>query len=405
MAAIKWVVEDKKEKNVFWPSPEMKKKAWVSDETFYEEGKKDPVAFWEKRAKEALVWDKPWKKGYEQDPQKPYKFKWFVDGKINASYNALDRHVKAGKGSKLALLWVPEPTDQEPKKYTYQQLYDEVNKLASAMKKLGVGHGDKVSIYLPMIPEVVVSMLATARLGAIHSVCFSAFSGESLKDRVHDADSKLIITADGYYRRGKPLNLKQGADMAAEVPTVKHIIVVKRTGIDVSMKPGRDLWYHELLAKADKYCEPTFVESNETLFMLYTSGTTGKPKGIVHDTGGYLTQAYWTTKLDFDLHDDDLFWCTADVGWVTGHTYGCYGPLLVGASYLMFEGAPDYPDAGRWWKEIQDHKVTVFYTAPTAIRMFIKFGDEWPKKYDLSSLRVIATVGEPIDEEIGRAHV
>jgi acetyl-CoA synthetase len=397
--AEKWVVEDKEKKDVFWPSEAMKKKAFLSDESFYKEGSKNPVAFWEKRAKEALDWHKPWKKGYEQDTKKPYEFKWFLGGEINAAYNCLDRHVKAGKGDNVALVWVPEPVDEKAKSYTYGQLYDEVNRLASAMKKLGIGKGDKVSIYMPMIPEVVVSILATARLGAVHSVCFSAFSGESLRDRVHDADSKLIITADGYYRRGKPLDLKEAADVGAEIPSVEHMIVVKRTGLDIEMKKGRDLWYHDVMKDAEEYCEPEFVESNEMLFMLYTSGTTGKPKGIVHDTGGYLTQAYWTTKLDFDLHDDDMFWCTADIGWVTGHTYGCYGPLLVGAKSLMFEGAPDYPDAGRWWKEIQEHKVTVFYTAPTAIRMFIKFGDEWPKKYDLSSLRIICTVGEPIDED------
>ncbi|MCD6496579.1 MAG: acetate--CoA ligase [Candidatus Aenigmarchaeota archaeon] len=397
--STKWVVEDKENKNVFWPSDEMKKRAWLSDESFYEEGKADPVKFWEKRAEEALEWHKKWQTGYEQDKDKPWKFKWFLGGEINASYNALDRHVKAGNGGKEALVWVPEPTDEKPKTYTYKQLYDEVNRLAGAMKKLGVKKGDKVSIYLPMIPEVVVSMLATARLGAVHSVCFSAFSGESLRDRVEDAESKVIITADGYYRRGKPLDLKKNADIGASAPSVEHVIVVKRTGLDVAWDEKKDIWYHELLRDADDYCEPEFVESNETLFLLYTSGTTGKPKGIVHDTGGYLTQAYWTTKLDFDLHDDDLFWCTADVGWVTGHTYGCYGPLLNGVKVLMFEGAPDYPDAGRWWKTIEEQKVTVFYTAPTAIRMFIKFGDQWPKKYDLSSLRILGTVGEPIDEE------
>ncbi|UCD03302.1 MAG: acetate--CoA ligase [Candidatus Aenigmatarchaeota archaeon] len=394
----KWVVEDRKVKHVYWPSDAMKKRAWISDESFYREGQKDPVKFWEKRASEALDWKKKWKHAYQQG-KKPWQFKWFVGAEINACYNALDRHIKAGSGDREAIVWVPEPTDDKPKTYTYKMLYDEVNRLASAMKKLGVRKGDRVSIYLPMIPEVVISMLATSRLGAIHSVCFSAFSGESLRDRVDDANSKLIITADGYYRRGKPLDLKKNADIGASAPSVKHVIVVKRTRLDVAWNKKKDLWYHELLKKADKYCEPTFVESNEKLFLLYTSGTTGKPKGIVHDTGGYLTQAYWTTKLDFDLHDSDLFWCTADVGWVTGHTYGCYGPLLLGARMLMFEGAPDYPDPGRWWKIVADHKVTVFYTAPTAIRMFIKFGDQWPEKYDLSTLRILGTVGEPIDVE------
>jgi len=398
MKNVKWVVEDRKNKHVYWPSPEMKKRAWVSDSSIYKEGTADPVKFWEKMASDGLEWKKKWSKAYEQSKE-PGVFSWFVGGRINACYNALDRHVKAGKGDKTALIWVPEPTDQKTRRYTYEELYDEVNRLANALRKLGVRKGDRVGIYMPMIPEVVVSVLACARLGAVHSVVFSAFSGESLKDRMTDAGAKVLITADGYYRRGNPLNLKSNADLGTKGTKIEHVIIVKRTGLDVELDKKMDRWYHELIKAEKDYCEPEFVESNDTLFLLYTSGTTGKPKGIVHDTGGYLTQAYWTTKLDFDLHDDDVFWCTADIGWVTGHTYGCYGPLLVGATIMMFEGAPDYPDPGRWWKEIQDNGVTVFYTAPTAIRMFIKFGDQWPKKYDLGKLRILGTVGEPIDDE------
>ena len=399
MKGTKFVVEDRKSKNVFWPSPEMKKKAWVTDESIYESAKKDPEGFWAKLAGEGLEWKSKWTKVYEMSEKHPYEFRWFVGGRINAAYNALDRHVKAGRGGKTALIWVPEPVEEKPRKYTYEGLYKDVNRLANALKDLGVKKGDSVGIYLPMIPEAIVSILACARLGAVHSVCFSAFSGESLRDRLHDAEAKVLITADSYYRRGKPMVLKANADIGAEGTGVRHVIVVRRTGMDIPWTNGRDLWFHEVLEKSGGYCEPEFVESNETLFILYTSGTTGKPKGVVHDTGGYLTQAYWTTKWDFDLHDDDVFWCTADLGWVTGHTYGCYGPLLVGATMLMFEGAPDFPDPGRWWKTIQDHAVTAFYTAPTAIRMFVKFGEEWPKKHDLSTLRMLGTVGEPIDDE------
>jgi acetyl-CoA synthetase len=399
MKNIKWVVKDKKRKNVFWPSEEMKKNAWISDPGIYEKAGKDPTAFWSKMADDGLDWKKKWKNAYVEEKKKPGTFKWFVGGKINASYNALDRHVKAGKGNSSALIWVPELTEEKTKTLTYNDLYVQVNKLANALTGLGVKQGDRVGIYMPMIPEVVVAMLACARIGVIHSVVFSAFSGESLNDRLLDAEAKVLITADGYYRRGKALNLKDNADIGVKGTKVKHVVVVKRTGLNVKWDKKRDKWFHEIINKAPEYCEPKFLESNETLFILYTSGTTGKPKGVIHDTGGYMTQAYWTTKLDFDLHEGDVFWCTADVGWITGHTYGCYGPLAVGATMLMFEGAPDYPDPGRWWKVIQDNNVTVFYTAPTAIRMFIKFGNKWPGKYDLSSLRILGTVGEPIDED------
>ncbi len=393
--AINWVVRDKKHKNIFWPSGQLKKIANVKGATVYKEAAKDPVKFWEKKAKEGLRWFKPWKKAYEEKP--PY-FKWFIGGTLNVSYNCLDRHLPAKK-DKVAIIWEPEPMEEESRLITYGQLKEEVCRFANALRSLGVQKGDRVAIYLPMVPEVVIAMLACARIGAVHSVVFSAFSGEALKTRVEDSEAKVLITCDGYWRRGKQINLKEQVDIAAAVPCVEKVIVVRRLGLAVSMQQGRDLWYDGLIADADAKCKAEETEANETLFLLYTSGTTGKPKGVVHDTGGYLTQAYWTTLWDFDLHDNDIFWCTADIGWVTGHTYACYGPLAVGATTLIYEGAPDFPDWSRIWDIIEEHKITVFYTAPTAIRMFKKMGDEFVKKKDLSSLRLLATVGEPIDED------
>ncbi len=395
MEKIKWVTE-KDEKGRYWPSEEMKKKAFVSDKAVYKKAAEDPEAFWAEKAKEGLDWFEPFTKAYDWNA--PH-YKWFIGGKINASYNCLDRHVKAGKGDKIAMIWVPEPTNEEAQKITYSELLERVKKFANVLKSLGVKKGDRVGIYLPMIPEVQVAMLACARIGAIHSVCFSAFSGESLKARLIDSDAKVLVTSDGYYRRGKPLNLKKNADIAVEGTNVESVVVVKRAGVEVEMKEGRDYWFHELMEKAEPECEPEPVDSEHTLFTLYTSGTTGKPKGVVHETGGYMTQAYWSCKWTFDLHEDDVFWCTADVGWVTGHTYNCYGPLAVGTTLLFFEGAPDYPDKDRWWQVVEEHKVTVFYTAPTAIRMFALWGDQYPEKHDLSSLRLLGTVGEPIDED------
>lgn len=391
---IKWV--KKGPKGVFLPTDDLKKKAWISDESIYKEANKDPVKFWDKLAREGIDWFKKWDKTYEWKP--PY-FKWFIGGKLNASYNALDRHIKTGIRNKAAIIWVPEPINEKARVLTYYDLYREVNKFANVLKGLGVKKGDRVGIYLPMIPEVQIAMLACARIGAIHSVVFSAFSSQSLKQRMIDAEAKVLVTVDGYYRRGKTINLKANADQGVEGTKIEHVVVVKRMGNDVNMADGREHWWHELMKNAELYCEPEVMDSEDTLFILYTSGTTGKPKGIVHKTGGYLTQAYWTTKWDFDIHDEDLFWCTADIGWITGHTYGCYGPLLVGATMIHFEGAPNFPDPGRWWKIIQDYGVTIFYTAPTAIRMFIQYGDEWIKKYDLSSLRLLGTVGEPIDKD------
>ena len=394
--SIKWVKEDPNKEYVFWPTEEMKKRAWISDENIYKEAAKDPVAFWTAKSKEGLEWFKEWTKTYEWNP--PF-YKWFVNGKINASYNAVDRHIKTWRRNKAAIIWEPEPTNEQSRVLTYQDLYREVNKFANVLKSLGVQKGDSVGIYLPMIPEVQIAMLACARIGAIHSVVFSAFSGQSLKDRMEDAEAKVLVTADGYYRRGKVVDLKRQADIGIEGTTIKHVVVVRRTGSQVRMVEGRDFWWHDLMAKAQLHCEPEHMDSEDMLYILYTSGTTGRPKGIVHHTGGYLTVAYWTAKWDFDLHDEDIFWCTADIGWVTGHTYACYGPLLIGATILVYEGSLDYPDYDRWWEIVEKYSVTVFYTAPTAIRMILKWGDEYPKKHDLSSLRLLGTVGEPINQD------
>ncbi|MBA7684325.1 Acetyl-coenzyme A synthetase [subsurface metagenome] len=394
--ATKWVVEDPKEKEIFWPSEELKRKAWVSDESIYAEADKDPVAFWAKLAREGLDWYKEWDKDYESEP--PY-FRWFIGGKLNASYNCLDRHIKTWRRNKAAIIGVREPIDEPSKTLTYYDLYREVNKFANVLKSLGAKKGDRVSIYLPMIPEAQIAMLACARIGAPHSVVFSAFSAEALKDRIIDAGSKILVTCDGYYRRGRPVNLKNNADEAVKETTVEKVVVFKRTGQDINWAEGRDLWWHELMAKADLYCEPEVMDSEDILYILYTSGTTGKPKGVIHTTGGHLTQAYWTTKWDFDLHDEDVYWCTSDIGWVTGHTYNVYGPLSVGATQIFYEGAPDYPDRGRIWEIVEKYGVTVFYTAPTMIRMVMGWGEEWVKKHGLSSLRLLGTVGEPINRD------
>jgi acetyl-CoA synthetase len=310
----------------------------------------------------------------------------------------LDRHLEE-RGNKVAIIWEPEPLGERERKLTYRGLYREVCRFSNALRGLGVRKGDRVGIYLPMVPEVIVAMLACARIGAIHSVVFSAFSGENLKTRLIDCRAKVLITCDGYWRRGKQIRLKEQADIAAKAPSVKRVVVVQRLGIGVPMKKGRDFWYHELVENAGEKSKPVPVESNTPLFLLYTSGTTGKPKGVIHDTGGYLTQAYWTTLWNFDLHESDVFWCTADIGWITGHTYNCYGPLAAGATMVIYEGSPDLPDWGRLWRIADKFDVSVFYTAPTAIRMFKKMGAKWPEKYDLSTLRILATVGEPIDEE------
>ena len=392
----KWVVEDTGQKEVFWPSEEMKRLAWVNDASLYRQADEDPVAFWAERAREGLDWFRTWDETYRRDP--PY-FEWFVGGKLNACYNCVDRHAKSWRRNKAAIIGVREPTGEPAKTLTYHDLYREANRFANVLKGLGVGRGDRVSIYLPMIPEAQIAMLACARIGAPHSVVFSAFSADSLKDRIEDAGSKALVTCDGYYRRGRAVNLKDNADRAVEGTTVAHVVVFRRTGQEVDWVEGRDHWWHELMEGAEPYCEPEVMDSEDTLYILYTSGTTGRPKGVIHTTGGYLTQAYWTTKWDFDLHDEDVFWCTSDIGWVTGHTYNVYGPLSVGATQIFYEGAPDFPDRGRVWEIIERHGVTVFYTAPTLIRMFMGWGDEWLEGHDLTGLRLLATVGEPISRD------
>ncbi|MCK5584447.1 acetate--CoA ligase [Candidatus Bipolaricaulota bacterium] len=391
--AIQWVKKDPNKEDVFWPTAELKQRTWVSDEAIYDQANADPEAFWAKHA-EDLHWFKKWDKTYEFAPQ---AYKWFIGGKTNLSYNSLDRHIEAGKGDNIALIWEPEPIKEEAVKLTYKQLHERVCKFANALKDLGVKKGDAVGIYLPMIPEAVIAMQACVRIGAPHSVVFSAFSSESLRDRMVDCGAKVIITADGYYRRGKPINLKKSADAGVEDSPVKKVVVVKRTGAEVPMTEGRDVWYQDVVANASSDCPAEQMDSEDLSFLLYTSGTTGKPKGIMHTTGGYAVQAYATAKWNFDMHEGDVFWCTADVGWITGHTYINYGPLMNGATTLVYEGSPDTPDTGRFWAIVEKHKVTQLYTAPTAIRMFIKWGDEWPAKYDLTSLRLLGTVGEPIN--------
>jgi acetyl-CoA synthetase len=386
----------KKKGNIFLPSKEMKKIAWISDEKIYKIAEKNPIKFWSKLAKEGIVWFKKWNKDYVSNP--PY-FKWFVGGKLNASYNCLDRHIATWRKNKVAIIWEPDLPEEKNRILTYYELYREVNKFSNVLKNLGVKKGDRVTIYLPMIPEVIIAILACARIGAIHSVVFSAFSPPALNVRIKSAGSKVLITADGYYRRGKIIDLKANADEAIENTEIEKVIVVKRAGNEVNMKEGRDLWWHELMKDAKSYCEPEVMDSEDILFILHTSGTTGTPKAIQHSTGGYLVQAYWTAKWDFDLHDEDIFWCTADIAWITGHTYGCYGSLLNGATIVMHEGTLDYPNPDRWWEIIEKYGVTIFYTAPTAIRMLMRYGDEWVKKHDLSSLRILGSVGEPIDKD------
>ncbi|MDH3270242.1 MAG: acetate--CoA ligase [Gemmatimonadota bacterium] len=371
----------------------------VVDASIYRRAGDDRERYWAEWA-EQLEWFEPWRRVLEWNP--PYA-KWFLGGKLNVSYNCLDRHLAAGRGERTALLWEGEPGDT--KRYSYAELHREVCLFANALRGLGVQKGDRVTIYLPMIPEAAIAMLACTRIGAIHSVVFGGFSPESLADRNNDAESKVLVTADGGWRRGTIVPLKENADEALDAsPTVESVVVVARGGdlseqTGVTMVAGRDHWYHDLVAEADPECPAEEMDAEDTLFILYTSGTTGKPKGVVHTTGGYLTQVYATTQAVFDLHDEDVYWCTADVGWITGHSYIVYGPLANCAQVVMYEGAPDHPDRGRFWDLCERYAVTIFYTAPTAIRAFMRWGDEWPAKYDLSSLRLLGTVGEPINPE------
>ena len=386
------------ESRLFPPSPEFVSKARISSQAQYEamwnDAAKDPAGFWGKLGQE-LHWFKPYDKVLDwQEPNA----RWFVGGQTNVSYNALDLHLNTPRANKAALIWEGEPGDQRI--FTYQTLHHEVSKFANVLKKLGVQKGDVVSIYMPMIPELVIAMLACARIGAVHSVIFGGFSSEAIADRNNDAKAKLVITADGGWRRGTHLPLKANVDVAlTKSPTVKHCVVVKRIGIETHMQSDRDYWYHDLMTEVDARCPAEPLDSEHPLFILYTSGSTGKPKGIKHTTAGYNLYVKKTAEWVFDLRDEDVYWCTADCGWVTGHSYITYGPLTAGATVLMYEGAPNAPNEGRFWEIIEKYRVSIFYTAPTAIRSFIKWGDEWVDKYDLSSLRLLGSVGEGINPE------
>ena len=384
------------EQRKFPPSAEFKANAIVSDQSLYLEGERDLEAYWARHARELVSWAQPFTKTLEWDL--PYA-EWFSDGTLNVSYNCLDRHVLAGRGDKVAFYWEGEPGDARV--ITYAQLLDEVQRFANVLKNLGIEKGDRVNIYLPMIPEAAVAMLACARIGAAHSVVFGGFSSQSLSDRINDAEAKLLITADGGWRRGEVFPLKTQADEALKLTkTIEHVVVVKRGNNEVAMTPGRDVWYHEAMAKADAICVAEPMEAEHLLFLLYTSGTTGKPKGIMHTTAGYLTHVTTTFKYAFDHKPEtDIFWCTADVGWVTGHSYIVYGPLANCATQIMYEGVPNFPANDRIWQIIEKYKATIFYTAPTAIRTYMKWGAQEPKKHDLTSLRLIGTVGEPINPE------
>jgi len=385
------------ESRLFEPPAEFAAAAHVKSRAEYEALREaaasDPEAYWAGVARE-LHWFKPWTKVLDWQP--PFA-KWFEGGTTNLSYNCLDRHLDGPRRNKTAILWEGEPGDTRT--LTYEELHREVSRFAGALKNLGVRKGDRVGIYMPMVPELPIAMLACARIGATHSVVFGGFSADSLRDRCNDAETKVIVTADGGYRRGSVFALKGIVDEAvAQIPTVEHVVVLRRGGNEINWTEGRDVWWHDAVAAAEP-AEAEPVDAEHPLFILYTSGTTGKPKGVVHTTGGYMVQAAYTARLVFDLKDDDVYWCTADCGWVTGHTYLVYGPLLNGATAVMYEGVPNFPGPDRLWSMIAKHKVTILYTAPTAIRSFMRWGDEHPKKHDLSSLRLLGSVGEPINPE------
>lgn len=392
---LRSIVENVLEYNVVkW----MKKKGFKTEKEMRNWASANYLDFWGEMALEYIDWFEIYSKVLDWNP--PYAH-WFMDGKLNAAYNALDRHARGLKKSKVALIFVPEPIDQPAQKITYAQLYNEVNRLANGLKSLGVKKGDRVSIFMPMIPQTVMAMLACAKIGAIHSVVFSGFSAGGLNSRILDAESRVVITSDGLFRRGKPLPIKPSVDEAiANTPSVQNVIVVKRTGLDVAMKAGRDIWWNDLVAKQSAECDSEKLDSEDRLFIMYSSGTTGKPKGIEHMHGGYTVAAAQTLHWVFDIKDSDIWWCTTDIGWITGHSYVVYGPLCLGATSILYEGSPDFPDFGRWFKIIQDNKVSIFYTSPSAIRMFMRAGDDWPKKYDLTSLRLLGSVGEPLVPEM-----
>ncbi len=382
-----------KKGKLYYPSLDFKKNAVVNTKSIYQKAKKDPIKFWENLAKE-IKWNKKWKKAFSHKP--PY-FKWFLGGKINITESCLDENLKNNK-NKIALIWESENIKENPRYFSYYDLYREVNRFANGLKKMGVKKGDKVGIYLPMIPEVVISMLACARIGAVHSVVFSAFSAEALRVRLEDTKAKILITADGYYRRGSVINLKNNADVGVKKTDVEKMIVVKRMDNKIKWKKERDVWWNDVMDRKDIHCDAEIMDSEDDLFILYTRGSTGKPKGVVHTIGGYAVQSKFTGKWIFDLKDDDIFWSMADVGWITGHTYSVYSPLLNGATFVIFEGAPDWPEPDRWCEIIEKYGVTTFYTAPTAIRMFQSLGPDILEKHSLSSLQLLGSVGEPIDQ-------
>ncbi len=382
------------ELRVFEPPEAFRAQAVVSDPAVYQDANADHEAFWAEQA-EQLSWYRPWDSVMDWNP--PW-VTWFAGGVLNASVNCFDRHVEVGGGDKVAYHWEGEPGDTRT--ITYRELLEDVCRLANALRSLGVGKGDRVNIYLGMVPELPIAMLACARIGAPHSVVFGGFSAESLRDRINDAEAKVLITADGAWRRGTIVPLKDNADQALEeCPSIEHVITVRRCGNEHAFTEGRDHWYHELVADQPASCEPEQMGAEDLLYLLYTSGTTGKPKGIAHTTGGYLTQVAATHRMIFDIHDDDVFWCAADCGWVTGHSYIVYGPLANHTTGIMYEGAPDWPDKDRWWSIVERYGATILYTAPTAIRAFMRWGTEFPQRHDLSSLRLLGSVGEPINPE------
>jgi acetyl-CoA synthetase len=389
-----------RERRIFKPSKQFQKQAvlgsFAAYRRLYTESVNNPVTFWGRMAKETLLWRKPWKKVLQW---KAPHAKWFTGGKLNAAENCLDRHLGTGRENKAAIIFEGEPGDVRT--LTYRQLHTEVCKFANVLSSLGLNAGDRVAIYLPMVPEAAIAMLACARIGAIHTVIFGGFSAEAIRERVNNCEASLIITADGGFRRGKPVELKRNVDAAVEAgtPSVRHVVVLRRTQTEVSWKQGRDLWWHDLMAEAPAVHKAPALDSEHPLFILYTSGSTGKPKGVLHTTGGYLLGAALSAKYVFDLHEHDRYWCTADIGWITGHSYVVYGLLANGATVVFYEGAPNQPDWDRFWSIVARHQVTIFYTAPTAIRAFMRAGDEYPRKHDLSSLRLLGSVGEPINPE------